>query len=269
MPPPSRLHRHRLPRVASLLATFAILSPALSAAAPLRVSLGSGANDSAPYATDRTLASLARYLASDHAMNCTVLTWDPATAGFRDIDRLLDADVAIFFVRRKPPNPHNLAVLQNFFSSGKGFIALRSTSHAWENWPDFDTEILGAKYGGPQGGNIGDAEKLLFRPHPVWAGGESFTTRCDLYRYGPMAADVTVILEGETPRHHACRVDARPSRRATVSPRARLCLRRGETGVSPHRRQRFKLGQRAHRKIVQTPPSKFGRTPRAECKTKR
>ncbi len=200
MPSPSRLCSHPLLRVAALLATFTILAATLSAAAPLRVCLVSGANDSAPYATDRTLAGLARYLASDHAMNCTVLPWDPATAGFRDIDRLLDADVAIFFVRRKSPNPHNLAVLRNFFSSGKGFIALRSTSHAWENWPDFDAEVLGAKYGGPQGGNFGDAEKLLFRPHPIWAGGESFTTRCDLYRYGPMPADVTVILEGET-RH--------------------------------------------------------------------
>ena len=119
-----------------------MLAATLSAAAPLRVCLVSGANDSAPYATDRTLAGLARYLASDHAMNCTVLTWDPATAGFRDIDRLLEADVAIFFVRRKSPNPHNIAVLRNFFSSGKGFVALRSTSHAWENWPDFDAEVL-------------------------------------------------------------------------------------------------------------------------------
>ncbi len=193
----------RLPllRVACVLAAFATLAAlaaTLAAAGPLRVCLVSGANDSAPYATDRTLADLARALESDHAMRCTVLTWDAASAGFRDIDRLLDAEAAIFFVRRKTPNPHNLAVLRKFFSSGKGFVALRSTSHAWENWPDFDAEVLGAKYGGPQGGNFGDAEKLLFRPHPIWAGGETFTTRCDLYRYGPVAGDVTVILEGET-----------------------------------------------------------------------
>ncbi len=177
---------------------FALTSLAPAATPPLRVCLVSGANDSAPYNTDRTLGDLARYLENDHGMTCTLLTWDATTAGFPNIERLLAADVAIFFVRRKTPNAANLAVLKKFFSTGKGFIALRSTSHAWENWPDFDAEVLGAKYGGPKGGNFGNADKLIFQPHAIWAGGESFTTRCDLYRYGPVAADVTVILEGET-----------------------------------------------------------------------
>ena len=184
---------------AFVLAALTALPSPICAAEPLRVCLVSGANDSAPYATDHTLAELARFLEKDHAMICTLLAWDATTAGFSGIDRLLDADAAIFFVRRKTPNPHNLSVLRRFFSSGKGFVALRSTSHAWENWPDFDGEVLGAKYGGPKGGNFGNAEKLVFKPHAIWAGGEGFTTRCDLYRYGPVAADVTVILEGETP----------------------------------------------------------------------
>ena len=177
---------------------FALPSLASAATSPLRVCLVSGANDSAPYSTDRTLGDLARYLEKDHGMTCTLLTWDATTAGFPQIERLLETDVAIFFVRRKTPNPAHLAVLKKFFSSGKGFVALRSTSHAWENWVDFDTEVLGAKYGGPKGGNFGNADKLIFQPHAIWTGGESFTTRCDLYRYGPVAADVTVILEGET-----------------------------------------------------------------------
>ncbi len=166
-------------------------------AAPLRVCLVSGANDSAPYSTDKSLGELAGYLERDHGMSCSVLTWDAASAGFRGVERLLETDVAIFFVRRKTPNAHNLEVLRRFFSSGKGFVALRATSHAWENWPEFDEEVLGAKYGGAKGGNFGNVEKLTYRAHPIWAGAESFTTRCDIYRYGPVAADVRVILEGE------------------------------------------------------------------------
>lgn len=179
---------------------FALTSLASAATSPLRVCLVSGANDSAPYSTDRTLAELARYLENNHGMTCTLLTWDAASAGFPNIERLLAAEVAIFFVRRKTPNAANLAVLRQFFSSGRGFVALRSTSHAWENWPDFDAEVLGAKYGGVQGGNFGNAEKFTFKPHAIWTGGESFTTRCDLYRFGPVAENVTVILEGETPK---------------------------------------------------------------------
>jgi type 1 glutamine amidotransferase len=176
--------------------------PAAAAESPrssgLRVCLVSGANDSVPYSTDKTLAALAQYLETEHGMRCTVLTLNAAKTGFDGIERLMEADAAVFFVRRKTPDPHHLAVLRKFFSSGKGFVALRSTSHAWENWPDFDREVLGAKYGGPQGGNFGLAEKLIYKPHPIWSGAEDFDTKCDLYRYGPVAADVNVILEGDT-----------------------------------------------------------------------
>lgn len=194
--------RARLFVVLALMA-FALLpvpsTPAADSAAPrpLRICLVSGANDSAPYSTDAALAALARYLETEHKMTCTVLTWDAASAGFKNIDRLLEADAAVFFVRRKTPNAHNLDVLRRFFASGKGFVALRSTSHAWENWPDFDAEVLGAKYGGAKGGNFGNVDKLTRNPHPIWVGTEDFDTKCDIYRYGPVAADVQVLMEGQ------------------------------------------------------------------------
>lgn len=174
--------------------TFAAASPAPR---PLRVCLVSGSQDSKPYSTDDSLAALARYLEGEHKMVCTLLTWEAASAGFKGIEKLLEADAAVFFVRRKTPNAHNLDVLRKFFASGKGFVALRSTSHAWENWPDFDAEVLGAKYGGAKGGNFGNVDKLTRKPHPIWAGTDDFDTKCDIYRYGPVASDVQVLMEGE------------------------------------------------------------------------
>lgn len=187
---------------AAVMATATLLAPlAVIAGEPTakrtRVCLVSGANDSKPYSTDTSLAALGRYLEGEHGMSCTLLTLNAAGTGFNDIDRLLDCDVAIFFVRRKKPDARNLGVLRKFFSSGKGFVALRSTSHAWENWPDFDREVLGAKYGGAKGGNFGDVERLIYKSHPIWTGAEDFDTRCDIYRYGDVASDVSVILEGE------------------------------------------------------------------------
>ena len=163
----------------------------------LRVCLVSGSQDSKPYSTDTSLGALARYLESEHAMRCALLTLNDAGTGFRGIEQLLGCDAAIFFVRRKTPDAHNLAVLRRFFSSGKGFVALRSTSHAWENWPNFDAEVLGAKYGGPKGGNFGNVDRLIYKPHPIWNGADDFDTRCDIYRYSDVAPDVQVIMEGE------------------------------------------------------------------------
>ncbi|MBL9212519.1 MAG: ThuA domain-containing protein [Opitutaceae bacterium] len=171
----------------------------------LRVCLVSGANDSQPYATDTTLAELAEYLRREDKMVCEVVVMNPGGTGFVNLERLLEADAAVFFVRRKTPDAAQLALLRQFFASGKGFIALRSTSHAWENWPDFDVEILGARYGRNGTGNFGNAERLLFKPHAIWEGvtnptkiGVALTTRRDLYRYDELAPDLDVILEGET-----------------------------------------------------------------------
>lgn len=184
-----------------LAVTSVVVSSAAAADSPaqrpLRVCLVSGSQDSKPYSTDDSLAVLARYLETEQKMTCTLLTWDAASAGFNGIEKLLEADAAVFFVRRKTPNAHNLDVLRKFFASGKGFVALRSTSHAWENWPDFDAEVLGAKYGGAKGGNFGNVDKLIRKPHPIWAGTDDFDTKCDIYRYGPVASDVQVLMEGE------------------------------------------------------------------------
>ena len=179
--------------------------PQAAPSPPLRVCLVSGANESKPYGTDASLRELADYLRTQHKMICEVLFASAAGTGFENIDRLLEADAAVFFVRRKKLDEHNLAVLRRFFASGRGVVALRSTSHGFENWPEFDAEILGARYGRNGTGNFGDAERLVFRPHAIWEGvvnptaiGVALTTRRDIYRYTDFAPDVTVLLEAET-----------------------------------------------------------------------
>jgi type 1 glutamine amidotransferase len=179
----------------------AMILPAMSVAAgaggarPLRVCLVSGAET---YRSDEAFARLAAYLEREHGMKCEVLKFSADGTELPGIEKLLEADTAVFHVRRKTLKPEHLAVLKKFFDSGKGFVALRSTSHGWENWKDFDREVLGAKYGGPGGNNFGNAEKLHFKPHPIWEGAQGLDTKKDIYRMTEFAADIDVILEGET-----------------------------------------------------------------------
>lgn len=177
------------------VAGAAAANPAATAAKPLRVCLVSGAET---YRSDQAFAGLAEYLEREHGMKCEVLSFSADGTSLPEIERLLEADTAVFHVRRKTLNPQHLAVLKQFFASGKGFVALRSTSHGWENWKDFDREVLGMKYGGPGGNNFGNAEQLHFHEHPVWAGVRGLETKKDLYRLSEPASDIAVILEGET-----------------------------------------------------------------------
>ena len=172
-----------------------LASNASAAARPLRVCLVSGAET---YKSDQVFAGLAQYLEREHGMKCEVLSFSADGKSLPGIERLLEADTAVFHVRRKTLNPEHLAVLKKFFASGKGFVALRSTSHGWENWKEFDREVLGMKYGGPGGNNAGNAEKLFFKPHPIWEGTDGLDTKKDLYRVSEPSGDITVILEGQT-----------------------------------------------------------------------
>lgn len=162
---------------------------------PLRVALVSGAET---YKSDAAFAGLAAYLESEYGMRCEVLSFDAPGTRIPGIERLLEADIAVFHVRRKTLVPEQLAVLKRFFASGKGFVALRSTSHGWENWKEFDREVLGMKYGGPGGGNFGLTERLHFTSHPIWEGTAGLDTKKDIYRVSDPAPDVSIILEGET-----------------------------------------------------------------------
>jgi type 1 glutamine amidotransferase len=162
---------------------------------PLRVVFVSGAES---YNTDQGFADLAEYLRREHGMQCEVLRMSADQKSIVGIERLLEADTAVFHVRRKTLNDGDLAILKRFFESGRGFVALRSTSHGWENWRDFDQTVLGAKYGGPGGNNFGTAVQLHPKPHPIWKGAEGLDTKRDLYRITEVAPDVNVILEGET-----------------------------------------------------------------------
>lgn len=196
-----------------LALTVASLSVSPSVAGPLRVCLVSGAET---YHSGEAFARLAAYLESAHGMKCEVLTFSADGTELRGIERLAAADTAVFHVRRKTLKPEHLAVLKTFFASGKGFIALRSTSHAWENWPDFDREVLGAKYGGPEGNNFGNADQLHLKPHPIWEEAETIDTKKDLYRMTEFATDIEVILEGETKHGRVPVAWTRPHRQSRL-----------------------------------------------------
>ena len=115
-------------------------APGSTPAKPLRVCLVSGAET---YRSDEAFARLASYLEREHGMKCEVLRFSADGTELPGIERLLEADTAVFHVRRKTLKPEHLAVLKKFFAAGKGFVAVRSTSHGWENWKEFDREVLG------------------------------------------------------------------------------------------------------------------------------
>jgi hypothetical protein len=173
----------------------------------LRVCLVSAVPEAAP---SSAWSGLVDHLRREPRLQCELLTISSAGGGFGAGARLLEADVAVFLLPRVRLDEASLATLRRFFSSPKAWVTLGSTGEAWASWVGFDVDVLGVRSGLVGQDNLGAAERLLFRPHPIWEGvtnatriGVALTTRRELVRHGETAPGVEVILEGETAQGRA------------------------------------------------------------------
>jgi type 1 glutamine amidotransferase len=116
------------------------------------------------------------------------------------IEDLETADVAVFFTRRVGLAPDQLERVKKFVSGGKGVVGVRTASHGFQTWLEFDAEVLGGSYNNHYGKDL-PAEVTIEekgKDHPVLAGVKAFNTTGKLYKNPKVAEDATVLLRAKT-----------------------------------------------------------------------
>lgn len=120
------------------------------------------------------------------------------------IEQIRDADLLILYVRRRHLPESQLEAVRDHLNAGKPLIALRTSSHAFETWTEFDPEVLGGNYSGHHG-NRPPADPPTWiqvasgaADHPVVAGlpKSPFRAASWLYKTRPLASDVTPLMTG-------------------------------------------------------------------------
>ncbi len=174
------------------------------------------------YRTEETLPAFAKaHLAKDFRVTHVRGTEkDPNT--LPGIEALLEADMALFSIRRRAPRQEELAVIRKYLAAGKGLVALRTTSHAFDLgkgkvppkghavWPEFDREVLGGNYTGHHGNRGPKAPRTLVRvvpeerKHAILDGvpAEEFAVASWLYKTSQLNRKAVPLLIG--------RVEGRP-----------------------------------------------------------
>lgn len=131
---------------------------------------------------------------------------------FNHIEAIDDADAILLSVRRRTPPAAMMQALRRHFESGRGWIGIRTASHAFDAkpadgahvaWPTFDDDVLGADYLGHYGNKPGSGQDTVVRTvtgsarHPILndvdAGGFRLTST--LYKYQHIAPTVTVLCD--------------------------------------------------------------------------
>jgi putative membrane-bound dehydrogenase-like protein len=165
----------------------------------LKVCLVSG---SLEYDSDASLTAFQKYLEENYNVQCS-RAFRKADDDLPGLDNLDKCDVMLLFTRRLTIKGKQLEQMQKYCKSGKPIVAVRTASHAFQNWLELDKEILGGNYKGHYG--AGPAAKISIadkaKNHPVLMGVKPFESAGSLYKNTGLAKDVEVLLTGSIPDH--------------------------------------------------------------------
>lgn len=190
------------------------------------------------YRANQKLPEFANDLLLTKNVNCEFAIGKPAMKGegrhnIENLQILNDADLAVFYTRRRALEPEKMALIRNFVTMGKPILGIRTASHAFDtkgnvpredagiiaakgelseflsSWPEFDEEILGGNYQDHYG-HLDEGTKVSIVPgmenHPLLQGVnlEGFISLGLLYKNKPLRSDnVQVLMLGTIPDHEA------------------------------------------------------------------
>lgn len=195
---------------------FAAPPPAARATGRPTVVLISGEFE---YTSMITLPAFKNYLETKHGLRCVYLerTAQEDIPGLEAVDK---ADLVILCVRRMTLPEAQLNRFKQYLDSGRPLIGIRTASHAFENWKEWDNEVLGGNYHGHHGNKLVATARVnpSAQGHPILKGvAAEFVTSGSLYKNSPLKTPDAPLLigtvEGQPPepmawthRYHGARI---------------------------------------------------------------
>ncbi len=109
-----------------------------------------------------------------------------------------DTDVLLVFSRRLTMAGPELERIKRYCAAGKPVVGIRTASHAFERWLEFDREVLGGNYDGHYSAGPLCHVDGVATDDAILNGVLPFTSQGSLYRTAPLAADARLLLNGRT-----------------------------------------------------------------------
>jgi putative membrane-bound dehydrogenase-like protein len=166
---------------------------------PLKVCLVSG---SLEYESDASLAAFQKYLEANFNVKCS-RAFRKADDDLPGLENLDTCDVMLLFTRRLTIKGEQLKRIKKYCRSGKPIVAVRTASHAFQNWLALDKEVLGGNYHNHYGAGPPVEVQIAGRnrDHPVLRDVGPFRSPGSLYKNPSISDNVTVLLTGTIPGH--------------------------------------------------------------------
>lgn len=154
------------------------------------------------YDSETSLAIFQDYIEKNHPVQSTQIIYQ-SEDDEKSLEPLQDTDVLLVFTRRLNTTGKELDRFKAYCAEARPIVGVRTASHAYQNWLDFDKDVLGGDYQGHYGaGPISHAEiNPGAKDHPILDGISNFDSYGSLYRNPAIATDTTLLLTGKTEEH--------------------------------------------------------------------
>jgi putative membrane-bound dehydrogenase-like protein len=161
----------------------------------LKVCLISGAVE---YDSDKSLAAFQEYLEKNYNVQCS-RAFRKADDDLPGLENLDTCDVILLFARRLTIKGEQLDRIKKYCTSGKPVVAVRTASHAFQNWLALDKEVFGGDYQNHYSDKLKTKVKIVERAkdHPILASFKPFESVGSLYKNPNIAKDAEVLLTGD------------------------------------------------------------------------
>ena len=117
------------------------------------------------------------------------------------LETLDDADALLVFTRRLNTKGASLRQFQAYCEQGKPLVGVRTASHAYQNWLEFDKAVLGGDYQGHYGDGPATQVEFIATEHPILNGIPAFDCYGSLYKNPSLCDDTSLLLMGHTDEH--------------------------------------------------------------------
>ena len=171
---------------------------AVGAEEPLRICLLSAC---AEYESDKSLAEFQKYIESKYQVMCHRVFGNDKGDSLPGLEALDNCDLMLVFTRRIQLPADQLERIKKYLKAGRPIVGIRTASHAFQNYLEFDREVLGGGYTGHYSDSVAEISLVADqKAHPILAGVTPFASR-RLYKNPSLGTGVTVLMEGSIPDH--------------------------------------------------------------------
>jgi type 1 glutamine amidotransferase len=152
------------------------------------------------YHSRETFPVFAKQLEKEYDVKTVVLERpaDEKVQSIPGLEQLEQADLLVIMIRRMVLPEEQLNRFKKYLDSGKPLIGLRTASHSFENWKEFDAEVLGGNYQNHHGNNFKTSVSVIpeARENPILRGVTGFVSDGSLYKNTPLRAGSVALLRG-------------------------------------------------------------------------